>query len=183
MVSGSISLPSRGAFHRSLTVLFAIGHMVVFSLRRWSSRIPSGFLVSRRTLDTPSLQSDSRTGISPSLSCFSKTVLLLILVPSGVRYPAHIAICGLGSSDFARHYFRNRFSFFSSRYLDVSVPWVPFVRLWIHLTIQRHYPLWVPSFGNLRITVYVQLPAAYRSLSRPSSAPCTKASASTLFVA
>ena len=141
MVSGSISLPSRGAFHRSLTVLFAIGHMVVFSLRRWSSRIPSGFLVSRRTLDTPSPQSDSRTGISPSLSCFSKTVLLLILVPSGVRYPAHIAICGLGSSDFARHYFRNRFSFFSSRYLDVSVPWVPFVRLWIHLTIQRHYPL------------------------------------------
>ena len=111
MVSGSISLPSRGAFHRSLTVLFAIGHMVVFSLRRWSSRIPSGFLVSRRTLDTPSPQSDSRTGISPSLSCFSKTVLLLILVPSGVRYPAHIAICGLGSSDFARHYFRNR-SFF-----------------------------------------------------------------------
>ena len=111
MVSGSISLPSRGAFHLSLTVLYSIGHMVVFSLRRWSSVLPSGFLVSRRTLDTPSPQSDSRTGISPSLSCFSKTVLLLILVPSGVRYPAHIAICGLGSSDFARHYFRNRYFF------------------------------------------------------------------------
>ena len=26
-------------------------------------------------------------------------------------YPAHIAICGLGFSDFARHYFRNRFYF------------------------------------------------------------------------
>ena len=26
IVSGSISLPSRGSFHRSLTVLFAIGH-------------------------------------------------------------------------------------------------------------------------------------------------------------
>ena len=50
-VSGSISLPSRGSFHRSLTVLFAIGHMVVSSLTRWSSRIPSGFLVSRRTPD------------------------------------------------------------------------------------------------------------------------------------
>ena len=49
-VSGSFSLPSRGSFHRSLTVLYSIGHMVVFSLRRWSSFLPSGFLVSRRTL-------------------------------------------------------------------------------------------------------------------------------------
>ena len=48
-VSGSLSLPSRGAFHLSLTVLYSIGHMVVFSLRRWSSFLPSGFLVSRRT--------------------------------------------------------------------------------------------------------------------------------------
>ena len=53
-VSGSFSLPSRGSFHRSLTVLYSIGHMVVFSLTRWSSLIPTGFLVSRRTLDTPS---------------------------------------------------------------------------------------------------------------------------------
>ena len=50
-VSGSISLPSRGSFHRSLTVLYSIGHMVVFSLWRWSSFLPSGFLVSRRTPD------------------------------------------------------------------------------------------------------------------------------------
>ena len=51
-VSGSFSLPSRGSFHLSLTVLFAIGHMVVFSLLGWSPFLPSGFLVSRRTLDT-----------------------------------------------------------------------------------------------------------------------------------
>ena len=50
-VSGSLSLPSRGSFHRSLTVLYSIGHMVVFSLTRWSSLFPSGFLVSRRTPD------------------------------------------------------------------------------------------------------------------------------------
>ena len=31
-VSGSLSLPSRGPFHLSLTVLYAIGHWVVFSL-------------------------------------------------------------------------------------------------------------------------------------------------------
>ena len=49
MVSGSLSLPSRGAFHLSLTVLCAIGSCRVFSLGGWSPRIPSGFHVSRRT--------------------------------------------------------------------------------------------------------------------------------------
>ena len=48
-VSGSLSLPSRGSFHLSLTVLFAIGHMVVFSLTGWSPHVPSEFLVFRRT--------------------------------------------------------------------------------------------------------------------------------------
>ena len=50
-VSGSFSLPSRGSFHLSLTVLFSIGHQVVFSLTLWSGQIPTRFLVSRGTLD------------------------------------------------------------------------------------------------------------------------------------
>ena len=33
----------------------------------------------------------------------------------------------------------------------------------------------VSPFGNLRIKAYLQLPEAYRSLSRPSSAPGAKA--------
>ena len=33
----------------------------------------------------------------------------------------------------------------------------------------------VSSFGNLRVEAYLQLTAAYRSLSRPSSAPDAKA--------
>ena len=35
--------------------------------------------------------------------------------------------------------------------------------------------MWVAPFGNLRITGYLLLPEAYRSLSRPSSAPDAKA--------
>ena len=35
--------------------------------------------------------------------------------------------------------------------------------------------MWVPPFGDLRITGYLLLPAAFRSLSRPSSAPDAKA--------
>ena len=126
-VSGSFSLPSRGSFHRSLTVLYSIGHMVVFSLTRWSSLIPTGFLVSRRTPDTPSLRTISPTGLLPSLAVLSNTLRISFFVDFGVLYPARITTCGLGSSDFARHYFRNRlFTFFSSGYLDVSVPRVPF---------------------------------------------------------
>ena len=35
--------------------------------------------------------------------------------------------------------------------------------------------MWVAPFGNPRIKGYLLLPAAYRSLSRPSSAPDAKA--------
>ena len=62
--------------------------------------------------------------------------------------------------------------FFSSPYLDVSVRGVPHVRLCIHLTLRY---AWVSPFGNPRIEAYLQLPEAYRSLSRPSSAPDAKA--------
>jgi hypothetical protein len=51
-VSGAVSLPSRGAFHLSLTVLVHYRSHRVFSLGRWSSRIPTGFPVSRGTWDT-----------------------------------------------------------------------------------------------------------------------------------
>ena len=51
MVSCSISLPLRGSFHLSLTVLFTIGHLVIFSLTRWSSQIHTGFHVSHATWD------------------------------------------------------------------------------------------------------------------------------------
>ena len=49
MVSGTISLPSRGTFHHSLTVLSAIGHQGVFSLTRWSWQIHTGLHESRAT--------------------------------------------------------------------------------------------------------------------------------------
>ena len=41
--------------------------------------------------------------------------------------------------------------------------------------VLRFFAVGVSPFGNLRIEAYLQLPAAYRSLSRPSSAPDAKA--------
>src|SRR6188508_46786 len=51
-VSGSISLPSRGTFHHSLTVLFAIGRLDILSLTRWSSQIHADFHGSGVTRET-----------------------------------------------------------------------------------------------------------------------------------
>ena len=64
---------------------------------------------------------------------------------------------------------------FSSPYLDVSVQAVPHVHLFDSMHVDTVLPYRVSPFGNLRIDAYVPLPEAYRSLSRPSSAPDAKA--------
>ena len=64
---------------------------------------------------------------------------------------------------------------FSSSYLDVSVQTVPHVYLFDSAYVDRVLLCRVSPFGNPRISAYVQLPVAYRSLSRPSSAPDAKA--------
>ena len=75
-VSGSLSLPSRGAFHLSLTVLYAIGHQVVFSLGGWTPLLPTGLLVSCGTLDTHPLAAISPTGLLPPLVQLSSCIRL-----------------------------------------------------------------------------------------------------------
>ena len=66
--------------------------------------------------------------------------------------------------------------FSSSGYLDVSVRRVPSAQLWIHSAVACS-ACRVSPFRHPRINAYVQLPAAFRSLSRLSSAPSARASA------
>ena len=63
----------------------------------------------------------------------------------------------------------------SSSYLDVSVQTVPHVHLFDSMHVTEVLLQWVSPFGNPRIDGYLLLPEAYRSLSRPSSAPDAKA--------
>ena len=65
--------------------------------------------------------------------------------------------------------------FFSSPYLDVSVQAVPFLHLFDSMQDDWILSSRVAPFGNLRVTGYLLLTVAYRSLSRPSSAPDAKA--------
>ena len=68
-------------------------------------------------------------------------------------------------------------SFFSSGYLDVSVRRVPLPQLFCSLRDDWTPSSRVSSFGHPRIGGSSLLPAAFRSLARPSSAPSARASA------
>ena len=73
-ISGSISLPFRGSFNLSLTVLVHYRSQNIFSLGTWSSQLQSGFLVSRPTRQNKYKVSETwHTGLSPSLAELSNS--------------------------------------------------------------------------------------------------------------
>ena len=69
---------------------------------------------------------------------------------------------------------RISFDFSSSAYLDVSLRRVPLLHLCIQYRIHGSSP-WGFPHSDIPGSTYLQLPEAYRSLSRPSSAPDAKA--------
>ena len=133
---------------------------------------PASHRISRvpRYSGTSCLSSPSPTGLSPSLVALSNTFRSAIVglwrpATPGVRRPL---VWPLPSSLATTKGIE--FSFFSSGYLDVSLPRVPLVQLWIHCTMTRLSPGRVSPFGHPWITAHLRLPMAFRSLSRPSSA-------------
>ena len=102
-------------FHSPPGVLFTfpsrycstIGHQVVFRLGGWSPRLPTGFLVSRGTLDPAESALSFRYVALTLCGRPSHAVLLEITSYCAVRNPEDIATFGLASSAFARHYSRN----------------------------------------------------------------------------
>ena len=135
--------------------------------------------MSRGTLDPAGSALASDTGLSPSLAGCSKAVLLPLLNPLCSPNPAmHASRFGL---------FRVRsplltesnVSFSSSGYLDVSVPRVPFHKLWIHLWMTVVHTAGFPHSeisGSKDICSSPKLIAAYHvfhRLSVPRHPPCT----------
>ena len=154
---------------------FTIGHQVVFRLGGWAPHLLTGFHVSADTLDTANLSScfTYRTltffgGASHPLRLHSK------IVRRGPN-PVCISTYGLASSAFARHYSRNLVWFlFLSLLRCFSSGGSPHTAMY-SLCVLWFFTISVSTFGNLRVEAYLQLTAAYRSLSRPSSAPDAKA--------
>ena len=132
--------------------------------------------MSRGTLDPALLLSVSPTGLSPSLAGLSRTVPLQSEVINAVRTP-ECTHSGLGSFHFARRYFENRVFFLFLRLLRCfSSPGslrIPMDSVYGDGGLLRR----VSPFRHLRVTGYLLLTAAFRSLSRLSSALSAKASA------
>ena len=108
-VSGTISLPFRGAFHLSLTVLCAIGRRLVFCLGGWSPLLPTGFHVSRGTLDLGPLALPFAYRVITFYDGSFQILRLGLTRFVPVLNPQRIAPSGLGSSLFARRYWGNLF--------------------------------------------------------------------------
>ena len=91
-----------------------------------------------------------------------------------VRNPNGIATTGLASFPFARRYLGNRCFFLFLRLLrcfsSAGSLRIPMDSVYGDTVL----PYRVAPFGNLRVDGYLLLTAAYRSLSRPSSAPDAK---------
>ena len=108
-VSGSRFTPLTGVlFTFPSRYWYTIGRQGVLSLGRWSSRIPTGFLVSRGTQVPPTPLSRSGTGLSPSTTRLPRRFPCLIVDRLWRPYnPGCPEAPGLGSSRFARRYFGN----------------------------------------------------------------------------
>ena len=116
-----------------------------------------------------SLSLASLTGLSPSSAGFPKTVLLASEMINAVRTP-ECTHSGLPSFPFARRYLENRCFFLFLRLLRCfSSPGS--LRLPMDSVNGAMSLSWrVSPFRYLRIIAHLQLPAAFRSLSRLSSA-------------
>ena len=132
--------------------------------------------MSRSTLDTAMSTRLLLTGLSPSLAGFPKTILLDSSINYAVRTPA-CTHAGLGSSVFARRYSQNRYIFFLFLRLlrcfsSPGSPRIPMDSEYGDGGLLRR----VSPFRYLRVKGYLLLTAAFRSLSRLSSALSAKAS-------
>ena len=157
MISCSFHSPPGVLFTFPSRYYFTIGHLVIFSLTRWSSQIHTEFHVLRATRDTARLTHLSITGLSPSMARHSNASSRLVN-PCCCPTTPIVKTIGLGFSPFARRYW-------GSRYL-LSLPpatkmfqfaGLARTNLYIQLVVQG-----VAPFGNSRIKVCFQLPETYR---------------------
>ena len=151
---------------------YTIGLTGVFSLAGWSRRIHTGFHVPRATQDTGMPRAGFGYGaVIPSGAAFQRLPLASQVQSPGPTTPRPPTGTrrGLGCSPFARHYWGNHCCFLFLGVLRCfSSPRSPRHRFGAG---DRPPGGRVVPFGNPRIKGHLRLPAAYRSLSRPSSPP------------
>ena len=138
---------------------FTIGRQRVFSLGGWSPHVQTRFHVPRLTRFHLKC-----LFVYGAITRYDRTFQTVLLGLTDLRAtPRSLATTSGISVDF-----------FSSGYLDISVPRVRFAELCIHSAILLTE--WVSPFGHCRIKACCQLPDTFRRLPRPSSPLTAKAS-------
>ena len=135
---------------------FTIGLLVVFSLTRWCWHVLTKFHRLRHTLTHYN---------QLRLQDFHLLRSRFPIVFYSLRYNFWAPPLSLATTHGIT------IVFFSSRYLDVSVP-----RVSSHQVGTWSSTMWVAPFGHLRIKDCLHLPVAFRSLPRPSQSPKAQAS-------
>ena len=173
--------------------LCTIGRRGVFSLGSWSTQIPTGFHVSRGTRESckGGTEPFAYGAITLFGGSFQNPSARLVLCNSPNRpqpiqakslNPMQATLAGLTPARFGL--FRVRSPLLTESLLfslpggTEMVHFPPFAstELCIHSAMTGHDPSRVSPFGNPRIKACLRLPEAYRSLPRPSSPSCAKAS-------
>ena len=192
-VSGTVSLPSRGAFHLSLTVL--VRYRSQESIQDWRVVPPGSDRVSRARPYSGAGPLPGRGFAYGALTLCGRPSQAVPLPtpgragprqgphgrsynPGGAKAAARVRSPVCPRPPFARRYSGDLgIDFFSSGYLDVSVPRVVLPRPMDSGGGWQARACRVRPFGDPRVEGCVPLTADYRSLPRPSSASCAKASA------
>ena len=147
--------------------LFTIGLWRVFSLGGWSRRIHTGFHVPRATQDAPMLHEASRKGLSPAAARLSRLFRSPhFLQRRSPTTPVRPRPGGFGLFP-VRSPLLGESRLFS---LPPGTKMFQFPGFALTLGVSgRPSACRVAPFGNPRIKGCLHLPAAYRSLPRPSS--------------
>jgi hypothetical protein len=181
MVSGTLSLRSRGTFHHSLTVLSAIGHQGIFRLDGWSRQIHTGFHGPHATREKDKqVDNVSATGVLPSTPGLSHTLRLhhqfLTHPAAGRRLKSHPTTPHVQPLPGITHLRFSLFRFRSpllpeSRLFSLPAgtemfhfPAFPPHTLYIQMRVTAHDDCRVSPFGHPRIKARLTTP---RGLSRP----------------
>ncbi len=179
MVSGTLSLPSRGTFHHSLTVLSTIGHQTLLGLPDGPGRFTRdstnpALLGKHHQRCIAVLHLRDSHPLRPAFPDHSArpphTRSASAETDSNAPQPRTRNTCrlshgpGLASSAFARHYSRNHSCFLQTGTEMFHFPATPPAPLYIQEAATGHHAGQVPPFGHPGITVQLATPPG---LSRP----------------
>jgi hypothetical protein len=168
VVSGSLSSPSRGAFHLSLTVLFLYRSLKGVSLGGWSPRLPTSFLVARGTQDTDQDRSLFLDGTLTLSGRAFQRVGVQSLVPGvgPTTPPVRQRTAGLGLCPVRSPLLRASRLISLRRATEMfQFAHCPRSGLCVQPAVSRHHSGGVAPFGDVRLFAWMQLPLRVSSVS------------------